>query len=62
MTLRVPLTPEILLFECCIEKNLSLAVNFQIDALRNLVPSVQFKKPEKQPWRIITSKVSLLLY
>ena len=24
------------------------------DALRNLVPFAQFKKPEKNPWRIIT--------
>ena len=29
------------------------------DALRHLVPSVQFKKREKQPWTIITfSKVA----
>ena len=62
MTLRVLLRQQIFLFECCMEKNLSLAVNFQIDALRNLVPSVQFTKTKKHPWRIITSKVSLQFY
>ena len=41
------LTQQILLFEHCIE--LSLAVNFQTDALRDLVPFVQFKKREKHP-------------
>ena len=41
----------------------SLAVNFQSDALRDLVPFVQFKKRKKHPWRSITfSKVSLQLY
>ena len=41
---------------------LLLAVNFQSDALLDLVPFVQFKKREKHPWRRITfSKVSLLL-
>ena len=45
--LRVLLTQQILLFEHCIE--LSLAVNFQTDALRDLVPFAQFKKREKHP-------------
>ena len=59
--------------ECCLQKflylstvleiALSLAVNFQSDALRDLVPFAQFEKLEKYPWRNITfSKVSLQLY
>ena len=57
------LTQQILLFEHCMEITLPLAVNFQTDALRDLVPFVQFKKREKHPWRSITfSKVSLQLY
>ena len=61
-------------YECCLcskffhlstvlRITLSLAVNFQSDTLRDLVPLVQFKKREKHTWRIITfSKVSLQLY
>ena len=63
MALEVLLTQQILLFEHCLRITLSLAVNFQIDALRDLVPSVQFNKREKHPWRSITfSNVSLQLY
>ena len=61
--LGVLLTQQILLFEHLSRITLSLAVNFQSDALRDLVPIEQFKKREKHPWRSITfSKVSLQFY
>ena len=61
--LGVLLTQQILLFEHLSRITLSLAVNFQSDALRDLVPLVQFKKHEKHPSKSITfSKVSLQLY
>ena len=62
------------LYECCLQrklfylgnvsrKNLLLAVNFQSDALRDLVLFLQFRKREKHQWKSITfSKVSLQLY
>ena len=56
--LRVLLTQQILLLD-----KLSVAVNFQSDALHELVPFVQFKKREKQPCKSITlTKVSQQLY
>ena len=61
--LRVLLTKQFLYLSTVLEIALSLAVNFQSDALRDLVPFAQFKKLEKYPWRNITfSKVSLQLY
>ena len=60
--------------ECCLHSklfylstvsriSLSLAVNFHISALLNLVPFIQFQKREKHPWRNITfSKIILQLF
>ena len=61
MALEVLPTQQILLFEHCLRITLSLAVNFQIDALRDLVPSVQFNKREKHQCKPATLlKVTLL--
>ena len=42
-------------------KTIVKAISVNSDALRELVPLVQFKKREKHPWRSVTfSKVTLL--
>ena len=63
MTLGALVTQQIIIFlNTMLRITLSLMANFQVDALHNLVPFVQFSKREKLPWRsIIFSKVSLQL-
>ena len=48
----------VFLVRFCVKKFMKLSENI-CDALRNLLPFVQFKKREKHPWRSVTfSKVA----
>ena len=48
--LGVLVTQQILLSELCVQNNFITSVNFESDALCNLVLFEQFRKCEKCPW------------